>query len=138
MTTINEEQLVLDTSVVSILFNPIDYRYSYYSEQMEGYRLTISFQTIEERWYGAIYGNWGRNRIEAMDRHLSKFQVVWPNRTLIEKCARLRSETRKIGRELSMQDAWIAATALTMNCPLATDDSDFDDISELTLIQRPR
>ena len=29
-------------------------------------------------------------------------------------------------------------TNLTLNCPLASDDGDFDGIPELTLIQRPR
>ena len=138
MTTSAEEQIVLDTSVVSILFNPNDRRYSYYGERLEGFRLSISFQTVEERWFGAFYGNWGRRRIEAMDRHLSKFQVIWPTRTLIETCARLRSETRRAGRELSMADAWIAATAVTLGCPLVSDDGDFDELSDLTLIQRPR
>ena len=138
MTTGAEEQIVLDTSVVSVLFNPSDYRYSYYSERLEGSRLSISFQTVEERWFGAFYGNWGQKRIEALDRHLSKFIVIWPTRTLIERCARLRSERRRAGRELSLADAWIAATALMLGCPLASDDGDFDGISELTLIQRPR
>ena len=49
MTTSNEGWVVLDTSVVSILFNPTDYRYSYYGEKLEGSRLSISFQTVEER-----------------------------------------------------------------------------------------
>ena len=138
MTTSNVRMVVLDTSVVSIVFNPTDYRYEYYGDRLEGSQLTISFQTIEERWFGAFYGNWGQRRIEAMDRHLSKFQVIWPTRTLIETCARLRSETRKTGRELSLADAWIAATAVTLGCPLVSDDGDFDELSELTLIQRPR
>ena len=141
MTTRNENdegQIVLDTSVVSVLFNPTDYRYAYYSEALEGFQLSISFQTIEERWFGAFYGKWGRNRIQAMDRHLSKFRVIWPSRPIIERCARLRSERRQAGRELSLADAWIAATALTLGCPLASDDGDFDGIPELTLIQRPR
>ncbi len=58
MTSSNSGVAVLDTSVVSILFNPSDYRYDHYSERLEGFRLSISFQTVEERWYGALYGNW--------------------------------------------------------------------------------
>ncbi len=138
MTSSNSGVAVLDTSVVSILFNPTDYRFNHYSERLEGFQLAISFQTIEERWYGALYGNWGRRRVEAMDRHLSKYRVIWPTRTLIETCARLRSATRRAGRELSMADAWIAATAITAGCPLVSDDGDFDEILELNLIQRPR
>ena len=138
MTTSHQDIVVVDTSVVSVLFNPRDYRYSYYGQRLEGYRLLISFQTVEERWFGALYGNWGKGRTKAMENHLSKFDIIWPTDTLIETCARLRSETRKAGRELAMADAWIAATAIMLGCPLASDDGDFDDIPNLPLIQRTR
>ena len=131
-------QIVLDTSTVSILFNPTDFRYSYYGEIIQGCNLLISFQTVEERWYGALYAGWGRRRIAAMERQLNKFRVVLPDQAIMEKCAQLRSDTRKSGRELEIADAWIAATAITLGCPLVSDDRDFGDIANLNLIQRPR
>ena len=38
------------------------------------------------------------------------------------------------GRRLSVADAWIAATALYLGCPLATHDRDFIGIPNLRLI----
>ncbi len=130
---------VADTNVVSILFDRKDSDiFRFYDESLVGYRLLISFQTLEEIRFGAHLRNWGERRIREMQNYLNQFDVVWPNLDMVNTCARLRSETRKAGRELSMADAWIAATAVTLGCPLASDDGDFDDISEITLIQRPR
>ena len=138
--TLGEIQpVILDTSVVSILYNRIDNDvFQFYEQSLAGYELQVSFQTLEEVRFGAYLRNWGKRRICEMQEHLSQFDVVWPNSDVVDACARIRSGTRKAGRELSLVDAWIAATAVTLGCPLASDDGDFDDIPELTLIQRPR
>ena len=140
MTTLDERRpLVVDTSVVSILYDRKDSDiFRFYEDSLAGYRLMISFQTLEEARFGAYLRNWGERRVRELQNYLGRFDVVWPNSDIVDACARLRSVTRKAGRELSLADAWIAATAVTLGCPLASDDSDFDDISELTLIQRPR
>ena len=136
-----DDQVVVDTSVVSILSRPRDPRHSFYSEALYGQQLLVSFQTLEERWFGAYYRNWGDERMKELEAHLNRFNVVWPNPTLIGICARLRSDTRKAGNELSTADAWIAATAMMLDCPLAADNSDFshvEDILGLNLIVYPR
>ena len=38
---------------------------------------------------------------------------------------------------MSTADAWIAATAIRLGCPLATHDRDFSGIDGLELIQAP-
>lgn len=138
--TLDESQpVIVDTSVVSILYNRVDTdAFRFYQESLAGYRLYVSFQTLEEVRYGAHLRNWGKRRLCEMREHLDQFETVWPNTDIVDACARLRSVTRRAGRELSLADAWIAATAVTLGCPLASDDSDFDDIPELNLIQRAR
>ena len=131
--------IILDTSVVSIFYNRNDDdAFRFYEESLTGYRLQICFQTLEEARFGAHLRNWGKRRMSELQDHLGQFDVVWPNSDIVNACARLRSERRQSGRELSLADAWIAATALALGCPLASDDGDFDSIPELTLIQRPR
>ena len=73
----------------------------------------------------------------ALEGHLQRYQVIWPNEQLVEVCARLRAERRAAGRVLEMQDAWIAATALFLRCPLASQDSHFAGIPNLELVKDP-
>ena len=138
MTSLEDDNILLDTSVVSILSSPDSTKHLYYKEMLEGRNALISFQTLQESWFGAYNANWGLRRRRELREHLSRFGVVWPNRDLADISAEIRSRTRKVGRELAVADAWIAATAMMLGCPLAADNSDFShvqDIIGLTLIR---
>ena len=50
----------------------------------------------------------------------------------MEVCSRLRVEQERKGRALQTADAWIAATALLLNCSLAYEDKDFHKVSDLS------
>lgn len=128
--------VVVDTSVVSFIFNN-DERSGYYEAQLEGKRLFISFQTLEELKFGAFKADWTARRMNELERHLEAYEIVWVDRELVETCARLRGDRANAGRKLDTADAWIAATALRLKCPLASDDGDFDDIPGLQLIRKP-
>ena len=136
MTADSHEQVVLDTSVVSILFRPNDTRFPFYDRSVQGLRPFISFQTIEELLYGGFRASWGSLRIRGLMGHLDQYEVVWPNHSIVELSATIRAERASAGRMLKCADAWIAATALYLACPLASDDNDFDGIFGLELIRR--
>ena len=129
--------IVLDTSVVSYIFNG-DSRASYYLERISGDTSAISFQTLEEMWFGASKGNWGERRRNQLSFHLQQYEIIWPSPELVETCAYLRSEREKAGRRLEVADAWIAATAVMLRCPLAAHDRDYTSIPRLHLIRNPR
>ena len=134
MTMLGSSLIVLDTSVASLLWRgsaPV----RYYRRQIQGKRPVISFQTWEESWFGALKGNWGDKRKNALRKHLGRFTVVWPNSELVEISAHLRNKRERIGRSLTTADAWIAATAIMLQCPLASHDRDFEDIPNLQLIR---
>ena len=131
-----QDFVVVDTNVVSFIFKGGG-RSLYYEAQLEEKRLFISFQTLEELRFGAFKGDWNARRGNELKRHLGGYEVVWPDQELVETCARLRSAREMIGRRLSTADAWIAATAIMLECPLATDDADFVGISDLQLIRAP-
>ena len=126
--------VVVDTSVVSILHRK-DERAPYYERRLTGRRSFISFQTLEELWFGAHNNDWGARRQAELVKHLQQYEVVWANDELVRISARLRSQRRSAGRELKSADAWIAATALLLGCPLAAHDGDFADIPDLDLIR---
>lgn len=129
--------IVLDTSIVSYIFKR-DTRARYYEEHTRGSDLAISFQTLEEILFGARISGWGQRRINELLRHLERYEVVWPNEEMAELSAILRGERRARGRALDTADAWIAATALALDCPLASHDRDFSDIPGLEVIRAPR
>ena len=130
--------VVLDTGVVSIIHNPSDTRSSYYEEQIKGYRAVISFQTVEELLFGSYNAGWGEKRENELRRNIAQYEVIWPNAALADISARLRCDRRKVGRELETADAWIAATAIMLSCPLATADKDFVGIPNLEVIIQSR
>lgn len=126
--------IVLDTNVVSYIFSGDD-RAGYYLEQIRGRRVLISFQTLEELWYGAFAKSWGKRRTNELARHIEQYEIVWTGPELTRVCARLRSERKAAGREMNSADAWIAATAILLNCPLASHDGDFSETPGLELVR---
>jgi len=136
MTTPSADVVVLDTSVVSLLFgNAAEAGYN--EEEFAGRRTVISFQTQEEVLFGAIKGRWGARRMIQLRPHLDQYELLGVTRELIDICAQLRGERESAGRALKTADAWIAASALLLRCPLATTDGDFEGIPELELIRAP-
>ena len=136
MVAANAGLVVVDTNVVSYIFRG-DGKAAYYRERIQGRRALLSFQTLEELWYGAYARGWGERRKNELARHLDHYEIVWSGPELVNVCARLRSEQEQAGRCLSTADAWIAATAMLLQCPLASHDRDFDGIPGLEIIQAP-
>ena len=128
------ESIVIDTNVVSYIFNQ-NTEAAYYIEVMSGSQLVVSFQTLEELWFGAYSKGWGTRRQIELEQYLQRYEVIWPDSELINLCARLRHERKAVGRVMGQADAWIAATALLLDCPLASSDRDFRGIPDLDLIQ---
>ena len=67
--------IVVDTSVVSLLIRG-DQRAAYYQNHMVGRRAVISFQTLEELWFGAYKGDWGDQRKNGLRRDIDQYEVV--------------------------------------------------------------
>lgn len=128
--------IVLDTNVVSYIFRAAP-EADYYIEQIRGERAVVSFQTVEELWYGAYRSNWGGRLRSELASFLEQYDVVFPNSQMVDISAQLRNERRAAGREIQSADAWVAATALLIGCPLASHDGDFDGIPNLELIKGP-
>ena len=118
--------IVLDSVVISYIYN-MDTRAGYYLDRIEGLRVFISFQTLEESWRGAYFRGWDARRKRDLQRYLDQYEVIWPSLGLVDQCARLRSERQRAGRSLSPTDAWIAATALYLGCQRAAQIEVFEE-----------
>ena len=134
MTLASSMYVVLDTNVISLFIQERP-ESDYYRERIADLQPALSFQTLEELWHGAYHANWGRRRQDTLIQLPQQYEIIWPNQTLMHICAKLRAERKRAGRALGLADAWIASTALMLNCPLATADRDFADIPDLNLIR---
>jgi predicted nucleic acid-binding protein len=127
-------QIVVDTAVASYIFNWHSLAQRYV-DALGGSELILSFMSIAEMRMGAIAAGWGIRRSSVLEQFLAGFGVVCADDALCTLWATLRAGARVAGRSLSHQDAWIAATALALDAPLATNNrGDFEQIQKLRLL----
>lgn len=126
--------VVVDTDVVSYLFKG-DTRAEAYRQHLQGKTLAISFMTVAELYQWAYVRNWGEQRLTRLEERLRSYVVVPYDLDLCKQWARICAERQKLGKPISVQDAWIAATAVRHGCPLVTHNSeDFASITGLTIV----
>jgi tRNA(fMet)-specific endonuclease VapC len=86
-----------------------------YRPILNGNELAISFMTIAELYEGAYREDWAEKRWRKLERTIGYYAVFHST--------------------ISAEDAWIAATALTYECPLVTHNpQDFKDIPRLRIL----
>ncbi len=126
--------LLLDTDVVSFLLKGHS-RSNDYAPLLEGNQLALSFMTVAELFQWATVRNWGTQRIESLERSLKNYLIIPVDIELCRIWGNLRARRQTIGRVISPQDAWIAATALRNNLPLVTNNAkDFQNIPKLQIL----
>lgn len=126
--------VVVDTDVVSFLFKG-DTRAEVYRQHLQGKTLAISFMTVAELYQWAYVRDWGERKLAQLEERLRSYVVVPYDHELCRQWARICADRQRLGKPISVQDAWIAATAVRHGCPLITHNSgDFADITGLTVV----
>ena len=126
--------LLLDTDVVSFILKG-DSRANKYSHIIQGNRLALSFMTVAELFQWAAIRNWGQQRTANLEKSLTNYLIIPVDIELCHIWGNLRAERQTIGRVISPQDAWIAATAIRHKLPLVTNNAkDFQSIPTLQVI----
>ena len=127
-------QIVVDTDVASYIFNWHSLAQQY-ADALRGSELILSFMTIAELRMGAISAGWGGRRRVLLEQFMQRFELVYADNDLCTVWARIRADARAAGKALSPQDAWVAATALALDAPLATNNRrDFEQVRRLRLV----
>ena len=127
-------QIVVDTDVASYIFNWHSLA-QHYADALRGSELILSFMTIAELRMGAISAGWDGRRRLLLEQFMQRFELVYADNDLCTVWARIRADARAAGRALSPQDAWIAATALALDAPLATNSRrDFERVRKFRLL----
>lgn len=131
------ESYVIDTDVVSYLFRGDSRAERYRAYLGESVRL-VSFMTLAEVKYWAVSRGWGSARRRELDDYLDQFVVIFSDDDLCEIWARVVHQARRNGRPILPSDAWIAATAISLDVPLITNNlGDYAGVDDLQLASVP-
>lgn len=127
-------KIVVDTDIASYVFNWHSSAKGYVNA-LRGSQLVLCFMSVAEMRMGAVWAGWGVRRRALLEQFIDGFGVVYADDALCTLWAQIRADARTVGRTLSPQDAWIAAAALGLDAPLATNNqSDFMHIPKLRLL----
>jgi tRNA(fMet)-specific endonuclease VapC len=126
--------LIVDTDVVSFVLKG-DTRAQLYRPHLQGRTLALSFMTVAELYQWAYVRNWGDRKLTRLEEQLHRYVIVPFDNELCKQWASISVQWQRLGRPISVHDAWIAATALRHSCPLVTHNGDdFSDITGLEVI----
>ena len=126
--------VIVDTDVASFLFKG-DTRAQAYRQHLQGRTPALSFMTVAELYQWAYSRDWGNQKLARLEDHLHAYVIVPYDGELCKRWALICVERQRLGKPISVQDAWIAATALRHECPLVTHNrDDFANIAGLTVI----
>jgi tRNA(fMet)-specific endonuclease VapC len=126
--------VVVDTDVVSFLFKG-DTHAEAYRQHLQGKTLAVSFMTVAELYQWAYVRNWGEQKLAQLEERLRSYVVVPYDHELCKQWARICADRQRLGKPISVQDAWVADTALRHRCLLVTHNGkDFADIIGLMVV----
>lgn len=130
----SHDMLLLDTNIVSFLMKN-DSRAQAYLKHIAGKVLHISFITVGELYFWAEDSGWSIRRRQDLDVRLRNYVIVPYDYEIAKHYAHVATHLKRSGRKRSLNDVWIAATALRHDIPLVTHNrKDFDNITGLTVI----
>lgn len=126
--------VVVDTDVVSFGFKK-DTRWRQFRRLLLGHERRVSFMTVAELEYWAISQRWGTAKREELERHLRGYTMIYPDRETCRLWAEIMDGARRQGQPMDKADAWIAATALSLEVPLVTHNAaDFNEVEGLDIL----
>jgi tRNA(fMet)-specific endonuclease VapC len=125
-------RIVIDTNVLSFVIRR-DNNFKKYRNHIVGREWHVSFMTLAELHEGVFRSGWSFDAIEAIDLHLNNCEIVFPDLNLCSEWGRIRALRRN--KPIPVADCCIAATALSLNCPIVTHNPrDFVNIPGLKVI----
>ena len=98
----------------------------------------ISVVTLAELHIGVLVADEPRVRAQRM-RSLSQversFDALPVDKDVARNFATIVADARRRGKKPKIMDAWVAATAVTHDLPVFTQDADFDDLADVQVVR---
>jgi predicted nucleic acid-binding protein len=110
---------VIDTEVFSFFLKK-DSRAELYRPHTDGHLLFLSFMTVAELERWAILNNWGQNKIALLEKAFKRYVNQHSNRDICSILAEIMTDSKLNGLNISISDAWIASTAISLQIPIIT------------------
>jgi predicted nucleic acid-binding protein len=107
------------------------------ASQIDGYEWGISAITLGELRLGVLQaaGPESASRRLSTYQLAQRFEALPIDEAVSEAWALLISGLRTAGRSAPLNDSWIAATAITHQIPVVTQDADYDDMPGVEVIK---
>ena len=74
-------------------------------------------------------------RMQSLSEVARGFDALPVDKDVARNFAMVVADASRRGRKPKIMDAWIAATALTHDLPVHTQDADFDDLAEVQVVR---
>jgi|SRR5579872_4866730 len=127
--------LLLDTNIVSILFNRNHRLRQTCIDAVAGQQLVISFMTRAELLLWPAANNWRVPRRAALEQHMDLYLTLYPDEHTCAVWADIVDQCRRAGQPIHTADAWIAPAAMQWSCPLVTTDfRDYEGVENLDIV----
>jgi predicted nucleic acid-binding protein len=127
--------LLVDTNVVSILFNRRHSLRQACIEAVAGNELVISFMSRAELLLWPAANNWGEARRSALDQHMALYLTLYADERTCSIWSAVVDQCRRAGQPIQTADAWIASAARQWGCPLVTTDfGDYAAVEDLDVV----
>ena len=138
--------MVLDTNVASLLMgDPNRQESAQYRAMVDGKAVGLPVAVISELMQGALMDGWGARRREALSVFINRLLHLDATYQTAYHAAYIRAECRRHGITASENDAWIAATARSLDSVLVSHDRDHlrmqtavPDLRVFSLLQQPQ
>ena len=94
----------------------------------------ISVVTIGELRAGAIQAGWGERKRVELEATINAYVHVDVDAETADAWSRLQAECVRLGRNVGLNDLWIAAASVRLGCPVASLDGDFERIPGVEVV----
>lgn len=94
----------------------------------------ISVVTAAELRAGALSAGWGERKRSELEATIKAYVPVDVDDEIAIVWASLQAQCLQQGRNVGLNDLWIAATAVRLECPVAALDDDFARIPGIQLL----